>query len=172
MYWPYPFYGSYSPERLARELLYPNPLFESRMIGDYLKEQTKPDDRIYVFGSEPQIYFYADRLAATPHIFVFPLTLFPRDPAQIDAELARLSSGAPKFIVYVDVPASILIGSKLGERFRNGVLELLGRRYRWVGAVDMRGPESKAVFVSGEDESIGTVPNWTAEPQLFVFERR
>ena len=38
------------------------------MIARYIRERTAPGDRIAVIGSEPEIYFYAERNAATGHL--------------------------------------------------------------------------------------------------------
>jgi UDP-N-acetyl-D-mannosaminuronic acid transferase (WecB/TagA/CpsF family) len=38
-----------------------------------LAQRTRPDDKVYVFGSEPEVLFYAKRLSATRYIILFPL---------------------------------------------------------------------------------------------------
>ncbi|MGI9292109.1 MAG: hypothetical protein ACR2QG_12645, partial [Gammaproteobacteria bacterium] len=42
------------------------PHTESRQIGDYIRENTSPEDRIFVWGMESQIYIYADRMFIGP----------------------------------------------------------------------------------------------------------
>ena len=50
-----------SPPESSR-LTYPQqPFPEAVQIAAYLRAHTAPDDRIAVIGSEPQIYFYAER---------------------------------------------------------------------------------------------------------------
>jgi 4-amino-4-deoxy-L-arabinose transferase-like glycosyltransferase len=50
-------------------LIYPeNPFLESVRIAGYVREHTGPDDTIAVLGSEPEIYFYAQRHSATGYI--------------------------------------------------------------------------------------------------------
>jgi hypothetical protein len=41
--------------------------------ADYVAERTTPDECILVIGSEPEIYYYADRTACTRLVFTFPL---------------------------------------------------------------------------------------------------
>ena len=48
----------------------------------------------------------------------------------IERELSELRGRPPRFIVYVDIPASTLVASAPGERFREGIRDLLQRRYR------------------------------------------
>src|SRR5206468_6071143 len=50
-----------------------NPFPESIKIGEYIRSQTNPDDKIAVLGSEPQIYFYSKRLSATGYIYTYAL---------------------------------------------------------------------------------------------------
>jgi 4-amino-4-deoxy-L-arabinose transferase-like glycosyltransferase len=41
----------------------------SQRLGAYIQARTDPDDRIFNYGHESQIYFYADRLPAAPHFY-------------------------------------------------------------------------------------------------------
>lgn len=43
--------------------------FDFNPAINYIKEQTKPGDRIYVWGYIPQIYFYSNRLPATSYFW-------------------------------------------------------------------------------------------------------
>lgn len=92
---------------LIRAVYETNPFLESPEIGRYLKTHTSPDDRIVVLGSEPQIFFYAERKSATGYIYTYPLTEAQpyaarmRDEMKMEVEAAR-----PKFLVFVGVPMS------------------------------------------------------------------
>jgi hypothetical protein len=122
-----------SPLELSKTLLYPNPLFESKLIAEEIRKQTLPTQKIYIFGSEPEIYIYSGRESATPYITSYPLTLFPKNKAQIIKELSRLKNSPPRMIVYCDIAGSQVIGSTLGIYFRNKIQELLKTRYSLVG---------------------------------------
>src|SRR5439155_1578592 len=50
-----------------------NPFPESIKIGEYLRAQSSPTDTIAMLGSEPQIYFYAQRHSATGFIYTYGL---------------------------------------------------------------------------------------------------
>ena len=78
-------------------MLFPSPLYESAAAGEYIREHSSPQDRAYVFGSEPQLYLHAGLRAATRHIYVFPLTLFPRGMEEIERELSALRHRPPRF---------------------------------------------------------------------------
>jgi hypothetical protein len=68
-----PFLFRYAP-REAVALIYPGNSFAVMPeLGQRLAEVTRPEDRVYVFGSEPELLFYARRASATRYIFLFPL---------------------------------------------------------------------------------------------------
>jgi hypothetical protein len=69
-----PFAFKYTPEEaLAR--IYPGNSGFGQMpeLGRRIAEITRPEDRVYVFGAEPELLFYARRASATRYIFLFPL---------------------------------------------------------------------------------------------------
>lgn len=63
-----------SPLEFSRAVYRLNPFPESIEIADYVRANTAPDERVAVFGSEPQIFFYAQRRSATGHIYMYGLT--------------------------------------------------------------------------------------------------
>jgi hypothetical protein len=68
-----PFLFRYSPKEAARRI-YPGSAFaEMPGLGRRLAEATRPEDRVFVFGSEPELLFYARRASATRYIIMFPL---------------------------------------------------------------------------------------------------
>jgi 4-amino-4-deoxy-L-arabinose transferase-like glycosyltransferase len=69
----YPFLFKYTPTE-AVEIMYPlNPFGRMPALGARLAELTRPDDKVFVFGAEPELLFYAQRVSATRYIFLFPL---------------------------------------------------------------------------------------------------
>ncbi len=164
--WPAAAHGrSYlerDPVRLAKRLLHPNPVWEAVAAAHAARRLTSPGESIYVFGSEPQIYVYADRLCATRHIYVYPLTLFPRGPGEVEGELQRLSSDPPSLILYVNQPSSLLIASAAGEAFKEGVRRLLEQKYRYAGRV----PISPNAAGTWENAATGGAADWTTEAIL------
>ena len=58
-------------ERQVAENVYYQKEWEenSRALGLYLKERTDPEETIFNFGREPQVYFYADRRPAAQYFY-------------------------------------------------------------------------------------------------------
>lgn len=109
-------WASLSPEDLSRKMYRLEPFAASPPIGRYLRDNTGPGDSIYVFGSEPQILFYAGRESATRYDFIYPLT--EKTPGALERQTAMLGearAARPAFIVFVNVWASAMMtpGSEL-----------------------------------------------------------
>jgi Dolichyl-phosphate-mannose-protein mannosyltransferase len=70
----YPFIFTYSPKEAVRKIYPGNSVFaEMPDIGRRLAQITRPEDRVFIFGAEPEVFFYARRVSATRYIFLFPL---------------------------------------------------------------------------------------------------
>jgi len=96
-----------SPERVSRAIYGTNPFPESATIARFLETHAAPDDRIAVMGSEPQIYFYARRPAATGHVYMYALMEAHPYAARLQREMiAEIEAARPRFVVLVNVAAS------------------------------------------------------------------
>ena len=157
-----------SPERLARVLYALNPFPESIEVARYIKARTGDGEKLAVIGSEPQIYFYAHRPAATGFVYTYALMeennpYASRMQRQMidDIERAR-----PRFVVLVN--ASVSWGVRPGsDRTLFQWWEGYQRDFDRVGFVDIT--DHGTTYVWGGDAA-GYVPRslvWLA-----VFERK
>jgi 4-amino-4-deoxy-L-arabinose transferase-like glycosyltransferase len=95
------------PELVSRAWYGSNPFPESLAIADYLRAHTSPDTRIAVIGSEPQIYFYAKRRAATGYLYMYGLTEAQPFALEMQQDLiAELEAAKPEYLVLVNVEFS------------------------------------------------------------------
>jgi hypothetical protein len=69
----YPFIFSYTPKEAVQRIYPGNQFAEMPEIGRRLAQVTGPKDRVYIFGAEPEVLFYARRVSATRYIFLIPL---------------------------------------------------------------------------------------------------
>ena len=91
-----------SPPDVSRSVYGVNPFPESLEVAGVLAARTRPDEPIAVVGSEPQIYFYARRRAATPYIYMYPLVEPHHYARTMQQELIRdLETARPRYIVFV-----------------------------------------------------------------------
>ena len=95
---------------LSRVIYGTNPFVEAVDIARYIQEHTKPTDRIAVLGSEPQVYFYADRKSATGYIYTYPLMEEQRYAERMQDEMIReIEAAHPAYIVFVRINTSWLV---------------------------------------------------------------
>ncbi len=98
----WPFWFSYSQADAVRKI-YPGNFFaEMPEFADRLAHLTSPDQRVFIFGAEPEVLFYARRVSATRYIFLFPLYGPYRDIREKQIATANeIQQAAPSAAVYV-----------------------------------------------------------------------
>ncbi len=157
------YYLRRGPEEKCRRIYGDNPFPESLLVGRYLAERTRPEDTIFVFGSEPQILAYAGRRSASRYIFVYPLMgPFEDARARQGVVLEDLEQNRPRYIVTVFVPNSFLFSETTHTEVFRGIEGLLASSYRVVAATPYRWV-SPHPFIAGET----LLGIWNATPMTF-----
>ena len=113
-----------------------NPFPESIEIARYIAAHSRPDDRIAIIGSEPQIYFYARRLSATG--FIYTYALMEPQPFALDMQVAmagEIERAQPAYIVFVDIGTSWLVRPTSPRYIFEWAERYLAERYEIVGSV-------------------------------------
>lgn len=132
-----------TPRELIRARYLANPFVEAVDVARYIRERTTSDDRIAVLGSEPEIYFYADRRSATVHIYTYPLVESQPFASQMQAEMiAQIESAHPTYLVYVKVMASWLAGPASDKTIFAWTTRYAASCYDLVGIADMIPPDA------------------------------
>jgi hypothetical protein len=99
--------------QLSRLIYGGNPFIEALEIARYIRDKTKPEDRIAILGSEPEIYFYADRKSATGYIYTYALMEKQKYAAQMQNEMIdEIEKEHPTYVVFVAVSTSWLARSR------------------------------------------------------------
>ncbi|HEX4047521.1 MAG TPA: hypothetical protein VH309_06785 [Elusimicrobiota bacterium] len=153
----------------ALALLYPNPLFETKVLGRELARRAAPGDRLHVFGSEGALFVYSGLAPATPHTLCYALTLFPKDASGWEAEMASLERTPPRFVVFSTQPLSTMTSSRFGLDYRAAMIVFLEKGYRYDGAIVVSPslePPAYAAAAKGEAPAFGS------EDRLLLFVRR
>ena len=152
-----------SPVEVSRAIYGENPFPEAVEIARWLREHTSPEERIAVVGSEPEIYFYAQRPAATSYIYTYPLMEAQPFARWMQADMiAQLERARPKYMVLVSVDTSwtrradsptLLFDwaerTVNADYVRVGQIDIPGdaaSRYRWGDAA--AGPPTSRSFVT------------------------
>ena len=145
-----------------------HPLREAVPVGDWLREHTTQGDAIVVFGSEPEIYVYAGRKAATSRLFMD--RLIGDEPGvreKREKMFAEIEAARPKVVVTVNEPSSW----HLPEGTVNPVLVwaegYLAIDYEQVGLVEIGEGASPPLW---ENDAAGTIPG--TESFIAVYRKK
>ncbi len=103
------YFFTQSPLQVSRTTYGLNPFPESIQIAEYLKKNTATTDKVAILGSEPQIFFYADRLSATGYTDTYEMMKIHDYAPKMQQEMIdEIEVAKPAFIVYVNVSTSWL----------------------------------------------------------------
>jgi hypothetical protein len=139
-----------SPEMACRTRYPGNPFSESIEIAKYIKANSAPSDRIVVIGSEPQIYFYADRRSATGYIYTYGLMEEQKYALKMQQEMiGDIEAARPKYLVYVNVGASWVRRSNSSMLIFQWYAQYR-QRYDLVGIIDILSKD-ETVYHWGDD---------------------
>jgi 4-amino-4-deoxy-L-arabinose transferase-like glycosyltransferase len=160
-----------TPAEKSRLLYDIAPFPEAIGVGAYLDRHAGPDDTIFVYGNEPEIYYYSRRRTASRYIFLYPLlTPAPGVAERQQAALDELAANRPRFIVvhrdlfpfhFGEEPPPLHLTLELQE--------LLARDYKLVG---IAGPTDTAVRLFDGTVPAGAEMNPPVEHTLAVWRRR
>lgn len=101
------YFFSYPPKTVCAIAYWGNPFNEVQEISKYIKNNTGDTDKIAVLGSEPEIYFYADRRAATGYLYTYPLVdKQPYNKIMQEQMIRQIEANKPAFIVFCNIPFS------------------------------------------------------------------
>jgi hypothetical protein len=163
----YLFYDS--PEKVSKSIYNMKPFVESKAIAKYIKENTSADDYIAVLGSEPQIYFYADRPSASGYICVYGLMEAQPFAIQMQNQFAHeIEAKNPKFIVNVTDPSSWLPRQNSPQNIFYWAESYLSSNYELVGLIAISDTFSTKAFWGPEARQwINTTPS-----ELQIYRRK
>jgi hypothetical protein len=88
--------------QFSRDAYLRNPFVEAITVAKLLRENSPGDARIAVMGSEPEIYFYAQRHSATGYIYTYALMEPQPHALEMQHDMAReIEASRPAFLVQV-----------------------------------------------------------------------
>lgn len=137
----YQFYGAgevyfqMTPTQVARKLYWASPFPEAVEIARYIRDHSTEQDKVAIFGSEPEIFFYSRRKAASGYIYVYAMMEEHDFARRMQEEfMAEIKAANPKFVVLVNEPHSWNIRAnsvsdvlKWGDQFIMDSYDLVGR---------------------------------------------
>jgi 4-amino-4-deoxy-L-arabinose transferase-like glycosyltransferase len=164
------FFFWWTPTQACREVYGWAPFVESPLIAEYVSRHSTPDQRVAVLGSEPEVYFYARRRAATGHLFAYPLTEQNPFALKLQEEMCReIEAAKPEFLVVFDNSTSWWMVVPDRNRFvLDWSARYLNRYYRPVGLADTR--SSRRIDYLWDKEAAEAKPR--GDTHVWVFRRK
>jgi len=90
------------PTTVSLSVLGPQAFEAGPLLAGYLRERMAPDAWMFVYGSEPQVPFQAERRSANPYVLIYPLTTDgPRHREFQKRTWATIERVRPEYILIV-----------------------------------------------------------------------
>jgi hypothetical protein len=127
-----------SPNDKCRWIYALNPFVEAIPAKNYIASNSAPDETVFVYGSEPEILFYANRRSASRYIFAYPLmTPFPDTRDRQASVIRELNADPPRFIVTIStrLTSSFLDDNNTPTLLFDELIKMLFRDYQLVGTI-------------------------------------
>ncbi len=154
---------------ICREVYGMNPFPEYPLIADYVRKHTRPEDRLAILGSEPGIYFLADRRPAMPHVCIYEMMKPHAYARQMQAEaIQEIEKAKPPCVVLVDAESSWKRRPESEPMFYRWSLDFLREHYVLDGMIDL--VSCNEVIVRWDEEARAYKPQ--SEHTVQIFKRK
>jgi Dolichyl-phosphate-mannose-protein mannosyltransferase len=162
------FFFEVSPTEASR-LIYPEaPFSESIRIAQYVRDHTSANDTIAVLGSEPQIYFYANRRSATGYIYTYGLMESQEYAQQMQKEMIQeIERARPKYLISVVMKDSWLQQPQSDRLIFTWANEYTAQNYAVTGFVNIVQPDQPEYFLGNVPQSVPQLGNY-----ILIYERK
>lgn len=154
------YFGPDPPAAKMQRLYEMNPFPEAPALGRWIAARSHASDSVFVYGSEPELLFYARRRSASRYNFVYPVTMpLPAAAGRQRELLAELDAAPPLFVVAAFARASLAEGPGTPPDLERGLRERLERDYDLVAVVPYREDRSTVVL-----EYVAARAAWSQHP--------
>ncbi len=127
-----------TPFQASRSTYGLNPFPESLEIARFIRANTNENDRIAVIGSEPQIYFYSGRRAATGYIYMYPMMEYHDFALQMQKDMIKeIESANPKILIFTNISTSWLMRENSHRLLFEWLIPYEEKHYNLVGIIEI-----------------------------------
>jgi hypothetical protein len=152
----WPFLFTYTPTEAVRKI-YPGNFFaEMPEFAQRIESITPPAARVFIFGAEPEVLFYAHRLSATRYIFLFPLYgPYGNVREKQVATAAEIERAQPAAAVYL--PNALFFVAGTNQYFTEWSLAYLQHNFytdTWLTADEFGAARILKAVAGGEPDSL------------------
>jgi len=158
-----------TPAEVSRMQYGNSPFVDAVAVGEYIRNNSAADGEVAVIGSEPEIYFYANRRSATPFVYTYEMMRTHDYASEMQRELiGDVEQNEPEYLVFVGYLSSWLMEPGADQTLLNWFAEYSRQNYEKVGVVEnLSSGESSAVWG-------GAAANYnpTTRRHMIVYRRR
>ena len=165
------YYFNKNNSLLLRQVYGLNPFPESKVIADKLNTLMKPEDKLAVFGTEIQMYFYTkktspSRFAGSGALLEFPVK---KSEEWQNEFISDVEKADPKYLVFFSHPISWMANPNVKNLIFPWFDKFSAEKYNLIGFADMY--DNTTNYVWGADIDLVNSPP-KSQYKVFVFERK
>lgn len=141
-------YFSADQERLVNTVYSGNPFVVHKKLAEYLNTRMKPEDKLMVFGSEPQFYIYTNKKSPSKHFYTgFTSRDMPEARQWQKEVMADLEKSQPEYVVFSTQRYSWMIKEQKADKLYQDSYKYIREHYRPIAAADLISPtQTKLIF--------------------------
>jgi len=165
------YYFNTNSTQLLRQVYGLNPFPESKVIADKLNTMMRPEDKLAVFGTEIQMYFYTNKISPSRFAGSGALLEFPIKKADDWQKefINDVEKANPRFLVFFSHPISWLANPKVNNLIFPWFDKFSAEKYNLIGYADMYDNMTNYVWAPNID-LVNSPPK--SQYKIFVFERK
>jgi hypothetical protein len=146
-----------------------NPFPESMEIANFINRIAKPEDQMAVFGSEPQMYIYTNKISPTRHVFFSTIVASIPEHRQFQREFVKdVEAAKPKYFVLYRHSVSLLVQANVDQYVFQWADKYLAENYNVIGMVDM--PDGQQSVYAWQEQLNNYRP--TGPNVIYIYERK
>jgi hypothetical protein len=144
-----------------------NPFPETMEIGNYINEHSRPEDGVVTIGSEPELYFYTQKLCPSRHAYFSAVVDNVPESKEWQKEfISDVEKAKPRYFVFYNVSISLLVQQDADQHVFTWMKQYIDSNYKLIGIADMRTDEP-TVYKWNQDAQ-GYKP--ISKENVYVFE--
>jgi hypothetical protein len=157
--------------QLLRQVYGLNPFPESKVIADKLNTLMTPEDKLVVFGTEIQMYFYTNKVSPSRFAGSGALLEFPVKKSESWQKefIADVEKANPKYLVFYSHPISWMANPKVKNLIFPWFDKFSAEKYNLIGFADMYDDNTNYVWAPDLD-MVNNPPK--SQYKIFIFERK
>ncbi len=163
----YYFHPNY--DLILRQVYGSNPFPEAMEIGNFINANSKPEDKIVLIGSEPQIYFYTKKRCPSRFAYFTGLVTNTDQAKDGQREFVKdVEAAKPRYLIFFNHPISLLVQPDADRYVFEWANKYITEGYDLVGCVEMK--DGFASTYAWKEQLVNFKPD--SQNQIYIYERK